>query len=151
MYMHRHICAQPAVNMLQMCTLMSKEHVCNAYNYTCTGAQNTCSKVHATPTAKKSAYIYTHTHLHTHTRAQEYTCTSMTLLKHAEEWLLGLKIYAQTCIHIHIHMCAPLSPLLLQAPRCKAWIHHAHHCTKCKVSSPQVEAIQARYGPVCLR
>jgi len=28
----------------------------------------------------------------------------MTLLKHAEEWLLRLKIYAQTCIHIHIHM-----------------------------------------------
>jgi hypothetical protein len=28
----------------------------------------------------------------------------MTLLKDTEEWLLRLKIYAQTCIHIHIHM-----------------------------------------------
>ena len=42
--------------------------------------------------------------MHTHTYAQEYTRASMTLLKHAEEWLLRLKIYAQTCIHIHIHM-----------------------------------------------
>jgi len=29
----------------------------------------------------------------------------MTLLKHAEEWLLKLKIYAQTYIHIHIYAC----------------------------------------------
>ena len=43
------------------------------------------------------------------------------------------------------------SPLLLQAPRCQAWIHHAHHCTRCEVASPQVEAMQARHGPVCLK
>ena len=48
-------------------------------------------------------------------------------------------------------LCTPLSPLLLQAPRCQAWIHHAHHCTRCKVASPQVEAMQARHGPVCLK
>ena len=48
------ICAQPAANVLQMCKLMSKEHLYNAYK--CTGAQNTCSKVHTTAvtlTAKK--------------------------------------------------------------------------------------------------
>jgi len=42
--------------------------------------------------------------MHMHTYAQEYTCASMTLLKHAEEWLLRLKISAQTYIHIQIHM-----------------------------------------------
>ena len=44
-----------------------------------------------------------------------------------------------------------LSPLLLQAPRCQAWIHHAHHCTRCEVASHQEEAMQARHGPVCLK
>jgi len=48
-------------------------------------------------------------------------------------------------------LCTPLSPLLLQAPRCQAWIHHAHHCTRCKMASPQVKAMQARHGPVCLK
>jgi len=65
-YMHIHICAQPAANVLQMCTLMSKEHLYNAYSCTCTGTQNTCSKVHATSTAKKCTCIYTYTRMHTH-------------------------------------------------------------------------------------
>jgi len=57
--MHIHICAQPAANVTvsQMCTSMSKEHLHSAYNCKCTGAQNTCSKVHATLTAKKCTYI----------------------------------------------------------------------------------------------
>ena len=101
--MHTHICVQPAANISQMCTLMSKQHLYNAYNCTCTGAQNTC-KVHATLTPKKCTYIYAYTHMHTHTYPQEYTCTSMTPFKHAEERLLRLTIYAQICIHIHIHM-----------------------------------------------
>jgi len=101
--MHIHICAQPAANVSQMCTLISKEHLYNAYSCTSTGAQNTCSKVHLTPTAKKCTYIYIYTHMHTHRYAEEYTCTSMTLFKHAEEWLPRLKIYAQTCIRIYIH------------------------------------------------
>jgi len=47
--------------------------------------------------------------------------------------------------------CSPLhapctGPLLLQAPRCQALIHHAHHCTRCEVASPQGEAMQARHG-----
>jgi len=61
-YMHIHICAQPAANVSQMCTLMSKEHLYNAYSCTCTSAQNTCSNVHSTLTAKKMhIYICIHT------------------------------------------------------------------------------------------
>jgi len=53
---------------------------------------------------KECTYIYTYTHMHTHTYAQEYTCASITPSKQAEEQLLRLTIYAQVCIHIHIHM-----------------------------------------------
>ena len=55
------------------------------------------------------------------------------------------------CPPLVLPLCTPLSPLLLQAPWCQAWIHHAHHCTRCEVASPQVEAMQARHGPVCLK
>jgi len=103
MYMHIHICEHSATNVSQMCTLTFKEHLYNAYSCICTGAQNTCSKVHATLTAKKRTYVYAYTHMHTHTYAQEYTCASMTPSKHAEERLLRLTIYVQTCLHIHIH------------------------------------------------
>jgi len=72
-YMHIHICAQPAPNVSQMCMSMSKEHLYNAYSCTCTGVQNTCSKLHTTPTTKKCTYIYISTHMHTHAHAQEYT------------------------------------------------------------------------------
>ena len=72
-YMHIHICAQPAANVSQMFTLMSKEHLYNAYSCTCTGAQNTC-KVHAT----LIAHIYIYTHMHTQTYPQEYTCATIT-------------------------------------------------------------------------
>jgi len=44
-----------------------------------------------------------------------------------------------------------LSPLLLQAPRCQVWMHDAHHCTRCEVASPQIDIMQARHGPVCLK
>ena len=50
-----------------------------------------------------------------------------------------------------LSLCTPLSPLPLQAPRCRAWIHHAHHCTRGEVAFPQVEAMQARHGPVYLK
>ena len=42
--------------------------------------------------------------MHTHTHAQEYTCASMTLPKHAKQQLLSLKIHAQICMNIHINM-----------------------------------------------
>jgi len=53
---------------------------------------------------KKCTYIYAYTHKHTRTYAQEYMCAPKTPPKHTEERLQKLKIYAQTCIHIHIHM-----------------------------------------------
>ena len=96
-YMHIHICTQPAANVSQMCTL-------HAYNCTCTGAQNTCSKVYVTLTTKQCTYVYTYTQTHTHTYLKENTCASVTPSKHTEERLLRLTIYAQICIHIHIHM-----------------------------------------------
>ena len=102
--MHIHIYVKPAANVLQTCTLMSKEHLYNVYSCTFTSAQNTCCKVHAAPTATKFTYIYTYTHMQTHTYAQECTCANMTLLKHAGKWLLRIKVYAQTYIHIHIYM-----------------------------------------------
>ena len=71
-YLHIHICAQLAANVSQMCTLMSKEHLYNAYNCTCTGAQNTCSKVHATLTAKKM-----HIYICIHTYAYAYVSTGL--------------------------------------------------------------------------
>jgi len=80
-----------------MCTL-------HAYNCTCTGAQNTCSKVYVTLTTKQCTYVYTYTQTHTHTYLKENTCASVTPSKHTEERLLRLTIYAQICIHIHIHI-----------------------------------------------
>ena len=68
--MHIHICAQPAANVSQMCTLMSKEHLYNTYSCTCTGAQNTCSKVHPTLTTKKM-----HIFIYIHIYAYAYICT----------------------------------------------------------------------------
>ena len=61
--MHIHVCAHPAASVSQMCTLMSNKHLDIVYTCTCTGAQNTCSKVHATLTAKKSTYIHAYTHM----------------------------------------------------------------------------------------
>ena len=54
---------------------------------------------------KKCTYVYTHTHIgiRIHTSPHEYTCSSTTLSKHADEQLLRLTIYAQICIHIHVH------------------------------------------------
>jgi len=95
-------------NLQRMCrrcvSWRQRKYLYNAYSCTCTGAQNTCSKVHATPTAKKCTHIYTCTRMHTHTYTQKHKCASMTLLRHAEEWLLKLKIYPQTFIHININM-----------------------------------------------
>ena len=48
--------------------------------------------------------MYTCTLMHTHTYPQKYTCAWMTPSKHPEGRLLRLTIYAQICIHIHIHM-----------------------------------------------
>ena len=77
--MHIHVCAQPVASVSQMYTLWSNKHLHNVHVCTCTSAQNTCSKVHATLTAKKNCtHIYTYTHMHTHTYAQKHACASTT-------------------------------------------------------------------------
>jgi len=100
-----------------MCTLMSKEHLFNAYSCTCTGAQNTCSKVHATLNAKKLhiyiyvftyayAYISTRIHMRIYDTAQtrwitatetQNLCTNM----HTHTYT---NVYTCMRIPIHIHM-----------------------------------------------
>jgi len=76
-YMHIHICAQPAANVLQMCMLISKEHLYNAYSCACTGAQNTCSKEHATFTAEECTYINIHTHICIRIHMHKNTCAHL--------------------------------------------------------------------------
>ena len=56
----------------------NKKNLFNVHTCPCTSAQNTCSNVQATLTAKKCTYLYTYTHMHTHTYAHEYTCAYMT-------------------------------------------------------------------------
>jgi len=90
--------------------------VCGRYTCLCTSVQNTCSKVHATLTAKKCTYIYTHTHMHTHTYVHGHTCTCITPSTH---WSTDTEthnlctsmhthththVYKRTHIHIHTHM-----------------------------------------------
>ena len=75
MYMHIHICAQPSANVPQICRSMSEEHLFDTYRCTCTGAQNTCSKVHATPIAKKM-----HINIYTYTYVHAYICTRIHML-----------------------------------------------------------------------
>jgi len=99
-----HICAQPAASVFADVFVGVKTHLCSVHVCSCTSVHNTCSKVHATLTAKKCTCIYTHTHMHTHTL---YTNTHAHPLhrRHAEALIPRLKIYAQICIHIHIHTC----------------------------------------------
>ena len=102
--MHVHICAHSAVSVLQMCTLMSNKHLYNVYVCKCTSAENTCSKVHATLTVEKCTYVCTYTHMHTHTFTHNLTRMHINdTALHANASLLRLTIYAQKCIHIHIH------------------------------------------------
>ena len=73
MYMHVHICAHPAASVFAVLYVDVTKNLCNIYTCTCTGAQNTCSKVHATLTAK-NAYIHIHTHIciHIHMRTNTH-------------------------------------------------------------------------------
>jgi len=74
-----HMCAQPAASLFADVYVGVTTHLCNVHTCPCTSVQNTCSKVHATLTAKKCTYIYTYTHMHTHTYAHENTCACITL------------------------------------------------------------------------
>ena len=106
---YTYICKYTYVHNLQrvysqMCTVVSKKHLCNVNTCPCIGAQNTCSKVHATLTTKKmQKHIYTHTHAHAYICTRTHTCIHDTA-QHAEALILRLITYAQICIHIHIHM-----------------------------------------------
>ena len=116
MYMHIHKCAHPAASVSQMCTLMSNIHLYNVYVCTSNSAQNTCSKVHATLTAKKMhIYIYTHKHIcirihmHTNTHAHQRHCTArqrVTTETHNQCTNMHTHTYTHvyTCIRIHIHI-----------------------------------------------
>ena len=98
---------------------MSNKHLYNVYICTCTGAQNTCSKVYATPTGRKmhierwccllenrwedQLCIYIHT------CAYAYICTQSRMrihdtAPHANDSLLRLTTYVKIYIHILIHM-----------------------------------------------
>jgi len=98
----------------QMCTLMSKKHLCNIHTCPSTSTQNTCSKVHATLIAKKCTYIHTHTHMHPHTYAHEYTRASWHHPTRRDTDTETHNLYTSmhthtythvyTCIQIHLHM-----------------------------------------------
>jgi len=60
-YIHIHICAQPVASVLADVYVGVKTHLCNVHTCPCTSAQNTCSKVHATLTAKMEARAGTNT------------------------------------------------------------------------------------------
>jgi len=101
---------------VRRCHVDVKTHLCNVQTCPCISAQNTCSKVHVTLTAKKCTYIYTYTNMHTHIYAHEHTCACMTL---STRWSTDTKthnlctnmhthththVYTRIHIHIHTHM-----------------------------------------------
>jgi len=112
-YIHIHIRAQPATIVFADAYVSIKTHLCNIHTCPCASAQNTCSKVHATLTAKKCTYIYTYTHMHTHTYAHEHTCACMALSTRrstdTETHILCTNMHTHThthvykCIHVRIH------------------------------------------------
>ena len=115
---YTYICTYTYVNTLQrvcsqMCVLMSKIHLRNVRTCTCTGAQNTCSKLHATLTAKQRTYIYTHakkcTYMHTNTHAPQghhSTRRSTDAETHNPYTNMHTHTYTHvyTCIRINIHI-----------------------------------------------
>ena len=113
--MHIHLCAHPAANVSQMCTLMSKERLYNAPSHTRAGAQNTCSKVHATLTAKKMhMYLCTHTgiciriHVHKNTHAHPLHCPNT--LKNGYWDSKSIRkirkhMYIHACVYLHMYTC----------------------------------------------
>jgi len=102
-YIHIHICAQPAASVFADVYVGVKTHLCNIHTCAFTSAQNTC-KVHVTLTAK-TMHIYTYLHIciriHMHAKTHAHAWHR----PHAEALIPRPTIYAQTCIHIHIHTC----------------------------------------------
>jgi len=113
-YINLHICAQPAANVSQMCTLISKEHLNNAYNCTCTGAQNTCSKVHATLTPKRMhTSVYIHTYAYAYISTRIHICiydTVQTRWRTATEAQnLCTNMHEHTYTHVYTCMRIPIN------------------------------------------
>ena len=85
-YTYTHMCTQPAAIVFADVYVGVKTHLCNIHTCPCTSAQNTCSKVHETLTAKKCTYIYLHTYVYAyicrrkHMRMHDtvHTCACMT-------------------------------------------------------------------------
>jgi len=108
MHIHKciniHICAQPAASVFADVYVCVKTHLCSVHTYPCTNVPNSCSKVHATLTAK-NAHMYIPTpiciriHMYTNTHAHPLH------RPHAEALILRPTIYTQICIQIHIHTC----------------------------------------------
>ena len=98
-YIDIHICTQPAASVIADVYVVVKTHLCNVHTCPCTSAQHTCSKVHATLTAKKCTYIYTHTRTYTHTYADENTCAFMTP---STRWSTDTKTH-NLCTNMHTH------------------------------------------------
>jgi len=117
-----------------------KTHLCNVHTCPCSSAQNTCSKVHATLTAKKCTYIYTHTHMHTHTYVHEHTCACITSSTRwstdTETHNLCTNMHTHTHTHvykrIHIHIHTYMHIYIYIHVRTHTHIHiYTHTHTKC--------------------
>jgi len=115
----------------QMCTLV--------YKHTCVTYTPAHALVPKTPVPKcmqhslqKNAHIYIPTHIcirihmHTNTHAHRLHCP------HAEALILRPAIYAQICMHIHIHRC--INAIMHIYTHTCIYIHiymsaHIHTCT----------------------
>ena len=106
-YTHIYACTTCSECVCRCVCWCQKKHLCNIHTCPGTSAQNTCSKVNTTPTAKKCTYIHMHTHMHTHTYAHEHTRAFMTPPNTQRHWQRDsqpMHKYAYTYIYICIYM-----------------------------------------------
>ena len=158
-YAYTYMCT-PAASLSQMCTLISKKHLYNVYTCTCTGAQNICYKVHATPIAKKNhIYAYKHTYAHVYICTWIHMCihdTTQTCRRTAIETdnlftNMHTHTYtnAYTCIrilrHLHMHLYTYIHV------RTHTYIHiYTHTHTRCTYARTQA-CLERRRCSDCVR
>jgi len=137
---HIHICAQLAASVFADVYVGVKTHLCSVHTCPCISVQNTCSKVHATLTAKKCTCIYTHNNMHTHTYVHEHTCASITpptrWSTDTETHNLCTNMHTHTHTHvykrIHIHIHTHMHIYIYILVRTHTHIHiYTHTHTKC--------------------
>jgi len=138
---------------IRRCVRWCKNTPVCVYTCPCTCTQNTCSKVHATLTAKKCKYIYTYTHMHTHTYAHEHTYACMTP---STRWSTDTKTHnlcttthTHTHTHvykrIHIHIHTHLHIYTYIHVRTHTHMHiYTHTHTKCTYARTQVRLERRR-------